>query len=103
MKGTGGILSARALMSAEVSNWLATAPRSRWPQAINTHFARLGAIAARQPGLAEEIRQIEQAVMRAANENVGFVSPQSLGAMKKRTKTKPVIAARRIHRFGKHQ
>jgi hypothetical protein len=64
------IVNARILMNKDVVNWLRTAPRTTDPKAINAHHARLKAIAARQPAIAGDIQQIEQAMLRAANENV---------------------------------
>jgi hypothetical protein len=70
VKATRDVLSARALMSPEISKWLATAPRTASAAAINAHFNRLGQIGARNPGLQAEIQQFQQAIMKAANENV---------------------------------
>lgn len=70
VKGARDILTARALMTPDIAKWLATAPRTNSPQAINAHFGRLATMAARNPSLADEIGQIQQAIMKAANENV---------------------------------
>jgi hypothetical protein len=64
------VISARLVMSPKISNWLRSAPRTTSPQAINTHFDRLKAIAVREPALGDEIKQISQMLSRAANENV---------------------------------
>jgi hypothetical protein len=69
IKGARDVFSARALMSPEISKWITTAPRTASVDAINAHFNRLGNIAARSPGLAEEVARIQQGVMKAANEN----------------------------------
>lgn len=69
IKGGRDILTARALMSPDIAKWLASSPRTNNPQAINRHFDRLAAIAAREPALAADIQQIQQAILRAANEN----------------------------------
>ncbi len=61
--------SARALMSPKITGWLRTAPRSSDPEAINTWFGRLESIAVREPALAPEIKRIQDAVARTANEN----------------------------------
>jgi hypothetical protein len=58
-------LSAKALMSPEITKWLASAPPTTSPAAINAHIKRLGGIAARNPQLAAEVSSIEQMVMGA--------------------------------------
>lgn len=58
-------LSAKALMSPEITKWLASAPRSSEPAAINAHIRKLGSIAARHPQLASEISAIEQTLVSA--------------------------------------
>jgi len=63
-------MSARMLMSPKVTAWLRSAPKTNDPKAINAHFDRLRAIAVREPALAPEIQRFEEALMRAANENV---------------------------------
>lgn len=63
------IVNARLLMSPNIQSWLRSAPRTANPQAIDEHFGRLRAIAAREPALAPDIDGLEQAIMRAANEN----------------------------------
>lgn len=69
LKGGRDALSARALMSPKITGWLRSAPRTSDPKAINMHFDRLKAIAAREPALAPEIERLQEIVMRAANEN----------------------------------
>ncbi len=64
-------LSAKALMSTELTKWLATAPATTSPKAINSHFDRLKAIAARQPALQADIRQLQDRMMNAANDFTG--------------------------------
>jgi len=62
--------NARLLMSPNIQKWLRSAPRTGDPKAINSHFDRLKSIAAREPVLGEEIRQLQQAMMKAANDSV---------------------------------
>jgi hypothetical protein len=63
-------LAARALMSPKITGWLRSAPKTSDPKAINAHIDRLKAIAVREPALAPVVQDIEQIIMRAANENV---------------------------------
>lgn len=69
-KGSRDAISARLLMSTDVQKWLRTAPRTSSPKAISAHIDRLKAIATREPALAGQIEQLQQAAMRAANDNV---------------------------------
>lgn len=46
LKASRDVLSARALLSPEITKWIATAPRSVSPQAINGHLARLSKVTA---------------------------------------------------------
>lgn len=64
-KQTSDALSARALMSPEISKWLASAPRSVNPQEIDRHLRQLGQIAAKNPALANEVTVIQQRVTDA--------------------------------------
>ncbi len=73
------ILSARALMSPRLTKWLARAPATTSPAAIDAHFARLGEIAKAEPALAGEIDAIRRAIMGAANDNVGVSAAASDG------------------------
>lgn len=70
LKAGRDLMNARLLMSPDIQKWLRTAPRTANPKAINHHFDRLKAIAVRQPALAPDIEQLQQTMMRAANENV---------------------------------
>lgn len=71
----GGIvlrnLSARSLMSPDMSRWLAAAPRMTTPRAIRRHIGRLSAVAARDPAIAQEATGLRQALLRAVNDNYG--------------------------------
>lgn len=71
LKAGRDALSAKALMSTDLTKWLATAPATMSPKAINSHFDRLSAIAARQPALQADIRQLQQRIMGAANDFTG--------------------------------
>lgn len=71
LKAGRDALSARALMSTDLTKWLATAPATTSPKAINSHFDRLSAIAARQPALQADIRQLQERIMNAANDFTG--------------------------------
>ncbi len=71
LKAGRDALSAKALMSTELTKWLATAPATTSPKAINSHFDRLKAIAARQPALQADIRQLQDRMMNAANDFTG--------------------------------
>lgn len=63
-------LSARALMSRDIAKWIGEAPRTTDPKAIDTHFRKLASIAARNPALAGEVERLQQAIWRAANDNM---------------------------------
>lgn len=69
-------LSARSLMSPDLSRWLANAPRATTPSAIRSHIDRLNVIArARQnQPIAQEILGLRQALLNAANDNVSTVT-----------------------------
>lgn len=69
IKGARDVLSARALMSKEVGQWLADAPRTTSQRAIKRHVDRLSAIAVREPVIASELKEFQQTLLRAANEN----------------------------------
>ena len=69
VKAGRDVMNARLLMSTDIQGWLQSAPRTQSPGAINQHFDRLKAIATRHPALAPEIEQLQQSMMRAANEN----------------------------------
>lgn len=62
-------LSARSLMSPQVSKWALNAPRTSSPQAIDNHMVRLRRIAAAEPALAGDLQLLERALMEAANDN----------------------------------
>lgn len=55
-------LSARALMSPRISNWLASMVQATTPGQITALSRRLGVIAAREPALAGELAPIQQAL-----------------------------------------
>lgn len=62
-------LSARALMNPDMSRWLAVAPRMSTAGAIRSHIGRLAGIAARNPGLEQEILPFRDSLLNAANDN----------------------------------
>lgn len=65
------MMSARALMSPNITKWLKQAPRTADPKAINAHFKRLGDVAKLEPALAGEIDVLRDSLLKAANDNVG--------------------------------
>jgi len=62
-------LSAKMLMSPRVTKWIRAAPRTSNPQAIDSHWEKLGAIAKAEPALAADIEAFRSAVLNAANDN----------------------------------
>lgn len=78
VKSGRDVVNARLLMSPNVQKWLRSAPRSTDPKAINSHFDRLKALATREPAISEEINQLGQAIMRAANENAAAPAAASV-------------------------
>lgn len=64
-------LSARSLMSPDLSRWLAAAPRATTPTAIRSHIDRLQVIARtqRNPAIAQEILGLRQGLLNAVNDN----------------------------------
>lgn len=78
-------LSARSLTSTKLTKWLAQAPRSATPQAINQHYARLGDIAKAEPALAGEIESLRSAIMNAANDNAMTVTSATANDNSQRT------------------
>lgn len=62
-------LTARSLTSPNIARWIAQAPRTASPKAIDNHFARLSDIAKAEPALAGEIESLRNAIMQAANDN----------------------------------
>lgn len=76
LAGTGAkaardIVSARALMSTDFTNWVKSAPKSNDPSAINRHMAQLANIAAKNPAISGDIQALQQALGKVANDNVG--------------------------------
>lgn len=72
-------LSARALMSPNMTRWLATAPRQTTPSAIAAHIARLPQIAARDPAIASEVTALQRALL-GANDNMPVGRAAASGA-----------------------
>lgn len=63
-------VTANMLMSPKITKWLTQAPRTTNAKAINAHFGRLSAIAKQEPALAADIKALQEAMMKAANDNV---------------------------------
>lgn len=65
-------LSARSLMSPDMSRWLLAAAQARTPGAIQTQIGRLQVVARaqRNPAVAQEILGLRQALLNAVNDNV---------------------------------
>lgn len=59
-------ISARMVMTPSISKWIASAPATATPKAINSHFDRLTGIAAREPAISGEIQTLQQRLMDAA-------------------------------------
>ena len=64
-------LSARALMSPDMSRWLGSAVTATTPSAIRTQIGRLSAVAARDPAIAQEALGLQRALLQAVNDNMG--------------------------------
>jgi hypothetical protein len=62
-------MSARALMSPDMSRWLAVAPSQATAAAVRAHIARLSTIATRDPAIAQEVTGLRQALLNAVNDN----------------------------------
>ena len=69
VKAGRDLLSARMLLNPRITKWIATAPRTQSPAAIDKHFGRLGDIAKAEPALAGEIETLRKAILGAANDN----------------------------------
>lgn len=65
----GRRLSARSLMSPDLSRWLAAAPRATTPSAIRRHIDRLQLVARANPAISQEVTGLRQALMQAVNDN----------------------------------
>lgn len=65
------ILSARALMSPNITKWLRQAPATTSANAIDTHIGRLRDIVKVEPALAHDVEGIMALITRAANDNAG--------------------------------
>jgi hypothetical protein len=62
-------LSARALMSPDLSRWLAAAPRITTEQGIRRHIDGLQRIAAADSAIASEVTGLRSALLNAVNDN----------------------------------
>ena len=56
---------ARMLTNPDFTKWLRSTPESASPEVINRHFARLNAVAARNPVLAGDAKALQQALMES--------------------------------------
>lgn len=63
-------LSARSLMSPDLSRWLAGAARVSTPSAIRRHIDRLTLVARSNPAIAQEVTGLRQALLNAVNDNI---------------------------------
>ena len=69
IKGMRDAMNARLLLNKDIQGWLKSAPATTSQRAIDVHFNRLNAIAAKNPGIAADIGRLRQAIMSAANNN----------------------------------
>lgn len=60
VKAGRDVMSARALLSSDISKWIASAPRTTNPQAINAHIAKLSGIAAGNSAVRMDAKAIEE-------------------------------------------
>lgn len=73
-------LAARALMNPDLTRWLANAPRQTEPGAIRRYIDKLPGIAAKQPGIADEVLGLRTALLNSlsgskASENDAAQAP----------------------------
>lgn len=66
-KAARDLISARALLSSDISKWLASAPRTTSPRAIDAHMARLSAIASGNGIARMDAKAIEQYLQNYAS------------------------------------
>lgn len=66
-------LSARALMSPNLSRWLKNVPATSNPAAINAYYAKLGEVVKLEPALANDVEFIRRTIMQAANDQSGSI------------------------------
>jgi len=74
--GTGQLITGRLLSSPRFARWLARAPRQRDP---NAAIEQLSRIASREPAIAQEITGLQNALMKAANDNTSIGSAAASG------------------------
>lgn len=74
LKATRDLMNARMLLNPDIQKWLSSAPSTVNQKAIDVHFNRLNSIAARNPGIAQDIMHFKQAIMNAAANNNAPVS-----------------------------
>jgi hypothetical protein len=71
VKGARDVLSARALLSSDISKWVATAPRTQNASAINAHLKRLATIGASNSAVASEATNISRYLTEAISQSPG--------------------------------
>jgi hypothetical protein len=76
VKATRDVLSARSLLSADISKWLASAPRTTSPQAINAHMARLSSIASGNSVARMDAKAIQEYLRAAITQSPGRAAAQ---------------------------
>lgn len=59
-RGLGRLLSARAMMSPDLSRWMATAAQARTPGAVANQIGKLSIVAKRDPALSQDIQSLHQ-------------------------------------------
>lgn len=85
-------IDVRALMSPEITRWLRQAPKTVNPKAIDSHFARLTAIAQGNTAAAEPAQFLAEMITRAANDNAGMsaVAEQDVTAQQPQEPSGPI-------------
>lgn len=78
------LISARALMSTNLTNWARQAPRTANPAPIRRHIARLGSIASREPAIAAEVQQLQQFLLRSLNDNASSAAASGTNQQERR-------------------
>lgn len=63
-------LSAKALMSTDLTKWMRSMPASTDPAALSRHMAQLANISAKNPAINVDIQALQQAIAKVANDNV---------------------------------
>jgi len=66
-------ISARALMSRDLSRWLAVAPTKTTAQSVQSWIGKLSQVAVNDPAIAKEALGLQKALMSAVNDNASTV------------------------------